>query len=147
METSSESLSEDDLNTKDNTAKLLRCAVDILKAKQAECMDASFSTFAKLQILTVQTVQDTMTLYGVSFTAEKKMYEYLTLRTARIPVAWEDREDWYSMFELLAHVMVILQEQKQVHLQLLKEMRHVVYVRPKDSVQFHSNLMHEDREV
>ncbi|KAI8575785.1 hypothetical protein K450DRAFT_284073 [Umbelopsis ramanniana AG] len=127
MEASGDSLPEDDLNTMDDTAKLLQTAIGILTDYQVDCKyAASFSTFTKLQILTVRSFKDSMTLYGVSVTAEKKMYEYLTLRTARIPVFWEHREDWYSMFELLAVVMAILQEQEQVHLQLLEEMRHEV---------------------
>ena len=49
-----------------------------------------------------------MTLSTISMT-DKKRYKMAKVRTARMPINWNHRDEWISMFELLAHVMVRLQ--------------------------------------
>ncbi|KAG2175230.1 hypothetical protein INT44_007718 [Umbelopsis vinacea] len=135
MKTSSRAWTQDVTHTQDVTSMLLGSAVQMLKAQQGQHLDASFSTFCRLQMLTIQTVGEYMTLCGLSITAEKK-YEYVALRAAVIPVSWNSRHDWRGMFEVLAHVM------EQVHTQLKEEIRSGDPVKEEETVRFHSDAMH-----
>jgi len=138
MEASSGAIHEHVAHTRDDTVKLIAAATEVLKADAAKHQNSSFSSYLKLKVLTVHTAKNVMTLSSVSYTQQKK-YKVMELRTAEIPLGWNQRIFWFHMFDLLAHIMVILQlvflflaqskpriqeillEQETVHKQLQKE--------------------------
>lgn len=86
-----------------DAVELFALAERVLKAEAKTHRNASFSTFSKLNVLTIHTARNVMILSSVS------LFEVTELRTAEIPLAWEHRELWFHMFDFLALIMVRFQ--------------------------------------
>jgi hypothetical protein len=82
---------------------LYAAAKDVLKAETKVHRNANINTLKKLNILTIHTAQNVMTLSSVS------LDNVMTLSTAKIPLKWEERSHWFQMFNFLALLMVRFQ--------------------------------------
>jgi hypothetical protein len=82
---------------------LYAAAENVLKDEAKNYRNANFSTLERLNVLTIHTAQNVMTLSSVS------VNEFMNLSTAKIPLAWEERSQWFQMFDFLALIMVRFQ--------------------------------------
>lgn len=108
LKASSAAIGEHVAHIRANTLKLEGAAAEILKAEAAKHQNSSFSSYLKLKVLTIHTVKNKMILSSVSYTKQKK-YKIMELRTATVPLEWDERPRWFLMFDLLAHIMVRFQ--------------------------------------
>lgn len=85
--------------------KLIQTATEILKAEYMNSLEATLSTFLERKVLMIQTITNKMTLSSLSL-LNAEQYKVVELRSAEIPLNWDDRSNWLRMFELLATVIV-----------------------------------------
>jgi hypothetical protein len=86
-----------------------------------ENIDASFETLRQVKIFGVQAIERMITLTETSYDQESTKYPYKVVRTARIPIEYEERNNWLRVFELLAYLLVELKKQVHLHETLDKE--------------------------
>ncbi|KAI8967367.1 hypothetical protein BDF20DRAFT_829667, partial [Mycotypha africana] len=135
MEGSSGQYEEKIDHTISDTAKQISNTISMLKGFTMANMDASFETLKLVKIFGVQAIERTITLTETSYDDESTKYLYKVVRTARIPIEYEERYDWLRVFELLAYLLVELKEQVRIHETLNKEQTSVSIVQPEETVQ------------
>lgn len=106
----------------------------MLKGFTRENMDASFETLRKVKIFGVQAVEKMIILTETSYDEESTKYLFKVVRTARIPIEYEERYNWLKVFELLAYLLVELKEQEQIYETLNKEQTSIIIVHPEETV-------------
>lgn len=135
MEDSSGQHDEKINHTISDTAKQISTTISMLKGFTMENMDTSFQTLRQVKIFGVQTITDTITLTETTYdkTSTNK-YLHKAVRTARIPVNYDERHNWLRVFELLAYLLVELQAQVHVHETLQKQQASVIIVPSEETV-------------
>ncbi|KAG2206232.1 hypothetical protein INT45_013151 [Circinella minor] len=132
MEVSSGGLEEDLDHTLNDSLKLLENLAAILNTYRAKYLNSNKTTFSKLKVFGIQCIKPTITLVSVSASGDGK-YLYQTPRTSQIPITFDERHHLLSLFELLAYLLDVCQEQSEVVAQLQKE--HTGYVEvPRDKL-------------
>ncbi|GAA5796137.1 hypothetical protein HPULCUR_001506 [Helicostylum pulchrum] len=125
METSSGGLEEDIDHTLGDSLKLLENIAAILNTYRSKYLDSNKTTFSRLKVFGIQCIKTTITLISVSAPGDGK-FLYHTPRTSQIPTTFDERHHLLSLFELLAYLLDICQEQDEIIKQLQKE--HTGYV-------------------
>ncbi|KAG0162635.1 hypothetical protein DFQ28_001004, partial [Apophysomyces sp. BC1034] len=120
IEASSGGIDENKAHTAADSLKLLEMLTGVLRLRSTRWKKASLQTFTGVRALGIQTVVNTMTLISVSLNNQQK-YVYEELRHANIPATFDRRYDWVQIFELLACLFDILQDQKQLEKKLESE--------------------------
>ncbi|KAG1323727.1 hypothetical protein G6F62_009503 [Rhizopus arrhizus] len=132
IEASSGGLEEDLDHILGDSLKLLENLAAILNTYRAKYLNSNKTTLSRLKVFVIQCVKTTITLVSVSATGDGK-FLYHTPRTSQIPTTFDEQHDLLSLFELLAYLLDICQEQDEVITQLQKE--HTSYVEvPKDNL-------------
>ncbi|KAG0924812.1 hypothetical protein G6F57_017892 [Rhizopus arrhizus] len=121
-------------HTISDTAKQISNTIAMLKGFTRENMDASFETLRKVKIFGVQAVEKMIILTETSYDEESTKYLFKVVRTARIPIEYEERYNWLKVFELLAYLLVELKEQEQIYETLNKEQTSIIIVHPEETV-------------
>ncbi|GAN01524.1 hypothetical protein MAM1_0008d00957 [Mucor ambiguus] len=121
-------------HTISDTAKQISNTISTLKGFTMANMDASFETLRQVKIFGLQAIERTITLTETSYDEESTKYLYKVIRTARIPIEYEERYDWLRVFELLAYLLVELKEQVHIHETLNKEQTSISIVHQEETV-------------
>ncbi|KAI8997262.1 hypothetical protein BDB01DRAFT_830865 [Pilobolus umbonatus] len=131
-------------HTISDTAKQIRNTISILKGFTMANMDASFGTLRQVKIFGVQAIERTITVTETSYDEESTKYLYKVVRTARIPIEYEERYNGLRVFELLAYLLVELKEQVPIHETLNKEQSSISIVYPKETVRIKLSIGLDD---
>ncbi|KAI8874701.1 hypothetical protein K501DRAFT_315398, partial [Backusella circina FSU 941] len=131
-------------HTISDTAKQISNTISILKGFTMANMDASFETLRQVKIFGVQATERTIALTETSYDEESTKYLYKVVRTARIPIEYEERYNWLRVFELLAYLLVELKEQVRIHETLSKEQTSISIVHPEETVRIKLSIGLDD---
>jgi hypothetical protein len=121
MESSSNGSSEDVAHTVDDTVKQIESTTGALKLELMKNLSASFETIKRREVLGVPCIVDKITLTPTSLN-DRKVYKVLELRSALIPVRWNEHKKWVNFLELMVTVQVVLLKQSRVSDDLEGEM-------------------------
>ncbi|ORX43534.1 hypothetical protein DM01DRAFT_1295877 [Hesseltinella vesiculosa] len=103
----------------DDTLKIIHSLMCILKGDAQNHINASFTTYRRIKAFGVQTVKDTVILSEMML-ADNFKYVYKEIMTATVPVNDNHRCKWLPMFDLLAYLILQLDEQL-AHIKRLQE--------------------------
>ncbi|KAG1453231.1 hypothetical protein G6F46_011567 [Rhizopus delemar] len=107
VEASSGQLKENTIHSIEDTLKILKCGMSLLRKEAAHYNDASLSTFMKLKFYGVHVIKSQVTLSEISLDDETH-WKCIELRSAKLPTAWSDRVGLVQYMELLATLYVCL---------------------------------------
>ncbi|CAO3589320.1 unnamed protein product [Absidia cylindrospora] len=116
-----ESSGEDNVeHSEEDTVKQIANTTNCLKMEMKRYQHASYDTFRRRQVFGLQIIDDRMTL-TTTFIINKERYGFIELRSARIPISYDQRVHFRKVFELLLKLKAGLMEQQQVTEQLEAE--------------------------
>lgn len=133
MECSSNGSSEDVAHIVDDTVRQIESTTGALKLELMKNLSASLETIKRRKILGVQCIVDKITLTSTSLN-DREVYKVLELRSALIPVRWNERKKLVKFFELMATVQIVLLEQSRVSDDLEDELAGLTVVLPEGTV-------------
>ncbi|ORX48786.1 hypothetical protein DM01DRAFT_1338443 [Hesseltinella vesiculosa] len=133
LEVSGGRLSDDHLHASDDTLKIIHILMCILKGDARSHANASLATYKLLKAFGVQTVQDTVILSEMTLGDDYK-YCFKEVLTAAIPVNDRIRSKWLPIFNLLAYLMVQLDDQVNIVQRLQGEHNGLHAVDQKDAL-------------
>lgn len=88
------------MHTQEDMLKLMGVTSRCLKNEMSKVLSASWTTFGRRKVLTVQCINNTMTLLCTKRVEENK-WCFVEQRSAIVPRDWEDRYYWIKVLELL----------------------------------------------
>ncbi|ORX43887.1 hypothetical protein DM01DRAFT_1329489 [Hesseltinella vesiculosa] len=100
-------------HTLDDTLKLMECGQTVMKFEMNKNRQASYKTFLRRRVLGIQFVGSKLTLLSIQILSCGK-WACLVERSALVPRRWDERKHWLQVFELLAKMKCILEEQDAV---------------------------------
>lgn len=132
METSSGQHVEDITYTMDDTLKNIHSTISMIDGVIWHSLDAKFSAVACTRTFCVQSVRKTI---STTYLGPEKMvfYTHQEIRHAEILVSFEERDQWFRVFELLATLAIMLEKQAEVSATLRKERNGMIQVPFKES--------------
>ncbi|KAF1804384.1 hypothetical protein FB192DRAFT_1446238 [Mucor lusitanicus] len=127
---------KDGPHTEEDTLKLLETTTICLNDEKAKYQQASFTTFRARRIFCIQVVGYKLTLL-FSFVHQNDRWACLWERSALVPNNWDQRTFWFQTFELLAHLMTMLDDQDVITEKLIEENNGYIQVDKNDTLRFH----------
>jgi hypothetical protein len=121
MESSSGEHKENVKHTEDDTLKQIHSSVTMLKADINNHRNAAFSTMCQIETFGIHCVKKEITLSKTKLNGATGGYIYQEIRSAEIPVTYEERHKWLKMADLLATLMNLLIVHQKIRDQLDKE--------------------------
>ncbi|KAI8063094.1 hypothetical protein BDF21DRAFT_369139 [Thamnidium elegans] len=125
---------EDFKHMLEDTLKNLKNGSDSLKYLISQYKFASYSTFKKVTVFSIQIIQTTMTLVAYSVSTPEK-WQAVECRSASVPLTWDDREDFIKVFELFTFLLEELKNQKENFKALKQEHLGISFVTTGQSVE------------
>ncbi|KAI7855409.1 hypothetical protein BDC45DRAFT_439245 [Circinella umbellata] len=108
VEASSSGNSENVGPTIEDTVKILECATSSLVHQQSKYKNASIETFKKLRVFSIHVIKNKITLSSTML-CDRYRWNHIELRSATIPSTWTHRLELLKYFELLATLMVCIE--------------------------------------
>lgn len=136
MEASSGLDKEDLQHTIDDTLKNLNTS--IINGIARKHLDASYQTFKNIQVFSIQTIRQTITLSSTGLDP-KKVGHYLHIERCKadIPITYNEKFKWIRLTELLANLISMVEDQTKVMETLNKEQNGEIPINYKDSIRYH----------
>ncbi|KAG0734341.1 hypothetical protein G6F57_016114 [Rhizopus arrhizus] len=128
MESSSGEHKENVKHTEDDTLKQIHSSITMLKTDINNHRNAAFSTMCQIETFGIHCVKKETTLSKTKLNGATGGYIYQEIRSAEIPVTYEERHKWLKMADLLATLMNLLIVQQKIKDQLDKENSGYVFV-------------------
>ncbi|KAI8147039.1 hypothetical protein BJV82DRAFT_374546 [Fennellomyces sp. T-0311] len=85
--------------------QVMECSHHCLKVEMKKRQSASWSTFMRRRVLTIQCVVDKITLMSTSILPSGK-WSFVEVRSAKVPRDYENRFTWKKVFEFLFNMKV-----------------------------------------
>ncbi|GAB5587726.1 hypothetical protein Unana1_02626 [Umbelopsis nana] len=101
---------EDVQQTIDDSIKQISSMILMLKGLGNSHLNASFNTVMKTNVFGIQSIKTSIILSEIQVDEHGK-FVYKEVRTAEIPTTYAQRNKWLRIFELLAYLLVGLEEQ------------------------------------
>ncbi|KAG1442573.1 hypothetical protein G6F46_013024 [Rhizopus delemar] len=128
MESSSGEHKENVKHTEDDTLKQIHSSITMLKTDINNHRNAAFSTMCQIETFGIHCVKKEITLSKTKLNGATGGYIYQEIRSAEIPVTYEERHKWLKMADLLATLMKLLIAQQKIRDQLDKENSGYIHV-------------------
>lgn len=130
IESSGES---DEKHSIEDTVKLMECGAKCLREEMNQYRQASYSTFLKRRVFCVQYIGNKLSLLSVGIVSEKQ-WICISERSSIIPRNYEQRQYWLPVFELLAKLKELLEEQNLLTKELVNEHTGWIKVEVEDQI-------------
>ncbi|ORE05722.1 hypothetical protein BCV72DRAFT_208714 [Rhizopus microsporus var. microsporus] len=139
IESSSGIMQENVSHTLEDTLKLICECNGALFYILRQFNKCSFQTALKRSTFGIQVIKNTITLSKMNLKNDSQ-WKFVELRSARVPVAWNDRFDWVTMFELLTTLYLELTEQEIISIQIRKENSGLINVATEETLSARLNI-------
>lgn len=106
MESSSSFCKENIQHTLGDSFKLISLMTSTLNTSIRSYLDCKMSTASGLATYGIQCIKDRVTLMKTTINSDGAKYNIVELRSAVVPVKWENRDDLMKLFELIACLYV-----------------------------------------
>ncbi|KAG1149847.1 hypothetical protein G6F37_001981 [Rhizopus arrhizus] len=116
-------------HTENDTLKQIHNSITMLKADINNHRNAVFSTMCQIETFGIHFVKKEITLSKTKLNGASGGYICQEIRSAKIPVAYEERHKWLKMADLLATLMNLLIVQQKIRDQLDREFRVCSYIK------------------
>ncbi|KAI7857413.1 hypothetical protein BDC45DRAFT_435975 [Circinella umbellata] len=124
---------QDGKHTEKDTLKLMEYTSNCLKNEINQYQYASWTTFGRRHIFSVQSIGNKLTLLLTSRMGIEK-WGFVEVRSAIVPRDWEDRYYLNRVMELLMKLKEMLLEQEEVTVVLKQQQSGRSPVDPKDTI-------------
>lgn len=105
VEVSSGALTENIQHTLGDSLKLLESLTCIIVLKASKFSNAKFTTLQRYKAIGIHVIKRTITMSVLAINDDKK-FVLEERRAANVPIHYQERYEWLSVFELLAHLDV-----------------------------------------
>jgi hypothetical protein len=120
---------EDIQHVVNDTVKNLHSSICLIDRILKENLMINFTTMSKVEAICIQSSNKYLTL-SITFLEEENpgKYVHIQRRHASIPLTFEDRYEWITLFELISYFTILLEEQNTIRNTMMKERNRLVTV-------------------
>ncbi|CAO3676061.1 unnamed protein product [Rhizopus microsporus] len=95
----------------DDSTKQVSTMIAMLKGIGNRHLNANFKTLLDTEVFGIQSVRTSIVLSEVQF-KEDDRFSYREVRSAEVPIVYEERNKWLKVFEILCYMLVELKKQR-----------------------------------
>ncbi|KAG2227189.1 hypothetical protein INT45_008433 [Circinella minor] len=135
MESSSGYSKENIDHSMEDTWKLILMMTDSLRNELMKYQGAKFTDAQELATFGIQCICDRITLIKATM-FDARRWQIIEVRSAKIPITWDDRSNYMQVFELIATLHIELLAQESLKKLLKEQNNHIIEVESTSTVRY-----------